>query len=154
MRTTIIYVLLLSICLGCSKQNTISKKKVTKKISANWEGFIEAWEAENTDEVISFYTENGINIPPRGVQRVGRENIAKFYNVLFENNLSSKYQHNIISLEIADSIAIEHGEFEVDWVRNDSVNFKFNARSVTHWKQQKDGDWKIQLFIYNQPPYN
>ncbi len=149
------YLSFLSIVLilfSCNNDRQVASKNYEKEISATWNAFIEQWENENTEGIVDFYEEDGINIPPRSRICNGRADIASFYNVLFENNLSSRYQNEIISLNAADSIAIEHGNFTVNWIRNDSTPFLYKARSVTHWKLQKDGTWKIKLFLFNQPP--
>jgi len=52
-----------------------------EKITTNWYGSIKEREAENTDEMISFYSKDEINLLPRVVQRIGRTNFAKINNV-------------------------------------------------------------------------
>ena len=82
----------------------------------------------------------------------GRDQIREFYNMLFASNISSNYEHQINSLSTSSNTAIEYGAFKVDWVRNDSSTWTYHARTVTHWIKSNEGEWQIQMFLFNNPP--
>ncbi|MEL6251067.1 MAG: SgcJ/EcaC family oxidoreductase [Bacteroidota bacterium] len=122
-----------------------------KEIRATWDLFKQAWEAEDAKKLMTFYTIDGINIPPDSDIKMGRAAIQDFYETLFDVNISSSYDHSIDQIQVIDQHAIEQGHFKVNWVREDSTDWVFDARSMTHWIKDQDGDWKIQEFIFNRP---
>jgi uncharacterized protein (TIGR02246 family) len=147
----ILLVLFISSCSNHVAQ--VSEEEITKEIITNWEGFIDSWEKEDAAGCASFYMKDGLNIPPGFKINEGRKAVEDFYDFLFEKNLSSKYQHDIDFIDVlTDSTLIEKGGFQVDWVRNDSTEWTFKARTVTSWKKDEAGNWKIALFIFNNPP--
>ncbi|MDW3649748.1 MAG: SgcJ/EcaC family oxidoreductase [Bacteroidia bacterium] len=151
--------LLIALCIGllmlsCSESKEFNPEeyqiKSRKEIRATWDQFIQAWEAEDAKKLMTFYTIDGINIPPNSDIKMGRASIQEFYETLFGMNIRSDYEHSIDQIQIIDQHAIEQGHFQVNWVRNDSTDWVFDARSMTHWIKDQDGDWKIQEFMFNQ----
>jgi len=128
------------------------QEKSRKEIRETWDEFGQSWEAEDAKKLMTFYTVDGINIPPESDIKMGRAEIKEFYELLFSNNLSSDYTHWIDQIQIFGNHAIEQGHFSVDWVGNDSTSWVFDARSLTHWVKNPEGDWQIQEFIFNRPP--
>jgi uncharacterized protein (TIGR02246 family) len=124
----------------------------TSAIRSQWDQFIEHWQAERAAELSGMYTVDGVNVPPGFKVNRGREEIEAFYDMLFQSNTSSKYGHSIHSLSHEGNFAVEYGEFQVEWIHNDGTEWNFKSRSVTHWLRGEDGDWRINLFIFNQPP--
>ncbi len=121
-------------------------------IRSQWDVFIAHWENKDAQELANLYTENGLHIPPGFKINNGRDEIAEFYNMLFTGHASSRYQHLINSLSYKSDMAIEYGQFVVDWVRHDSTEWTYKARSATHWERTEDGTWRIKLFVFNTPP--
>ena len=140
---------------ACSEEKEFNPEEYQiqsrKEIRATWDQFIQAWEAEDAKKLMTFYTIDGINIPPGSDIKMGRASIQDFYETLFGMNISSAYEHSIDQIQIIDQHAIEQGHFKVNWVRNDSTDWVFDARSMTHWIKDQDGEWKIQEFIFNRP---
>jgi len=131
----------------------VSDEQFTSEIRATWDAFIDNWERENAATCATFYMEDGVNIPPGFKSNEGRKEVEDFYDFLFSNNQSSRYTHNIESIDILnDSSLVERGNFRVDWVRNDSTEWSYKARAVTSWKKDSEGNWKVALFVFNNPP--
>ena len=78
--------------------------------------------------------------------------MAEFYELLFSYNIQSKYTHEIVDFDATEKHVIEQGKFKVDWISNDSTNWNFKARSLTHWAKEEDGKWRIKRFIFNMAP--
>lgn len=152
MRTLTIITFLSLITLGCNTPPKADTSQVQTAIEARWAQFIKAWEAEDAKGCAAIYSTTGLNIAPDSPVREGRNAIGKFYAFLFNGNLSSQYRHEIQDLEVFQDQVIEYGEFEVDWVRNDSSTWKFRARSMSHWKQNAEGIWELEKFMFNNPP--
>ena len=150
---TINILILIAALLGCAQPvENNQPEDMTDVLSEKWQGFIDAWESENAKACASFYSEDGINIGPDSPIRTGHQEIAEFYDFLFSNHQSSKYKHEILQLDRSGNHAFEIGKFTVNWVRNDSTKWTFQARSATHWVQNEAGDWKMQSVLFNQPP--
>ena len=144
---------LAAISVGCSNtQAPVDKATVQAEIDQRWTGFINAWEAEDAKACAEFYTENSINVPPGGEIKKGKKSIQDFYQFLFDNNLSSKYEHKSLDLNVAGNLATELGEFKVDWTSNDSTEWTFRARSMCLWKKSDTGNWEMDQFVFNNPP--
>jgi ketosteroid isomerase-like protein len=137
---------------SCEFQINTDNDILKNEINNNWDQFIEYWEGEDVANLVSMYTEDGINVPPGFKKNTGRAEITEFYTFLFSNNKSSKYKHEIKSIRIESKMAIEYGEFEVEWIRNDGSEWVYRGRSMTHWVLSEEGDWKIKMFLFNNPP--
>lgn len=146
-------VYMLMSCTPQVEQNSEDiQQKSLQEITATWEGFAQSWEAEDAKKLMTYYTVDGINIPPASSIKMGRAAIKEFYETLFSANLKSEYSHSIDQIQIFGEHAVEQGHFSVDWMRNDSTSWVFDARSLTHWVKNQEGEWKIQEFIFNRPP--
>ena len=146
-------IILATLLLGCNvNTSTIDKDSAQQKINDQWALFVKAWESEDAEGCAQFYFKDALNIPPNAPIKNGRKAVQDFYQFLFDNNLKSDYTHTVNSVDVGGDQIIELGEFQVDWVRNDSTSWTFNARSMTHWKKDESGNWLIQKFMYNNPP--
>lgn len=143
-----ILAVMLVLISGCATQNYDARTE----IRGQWDKFVLAWEQEDADKLVAMYTEDGLNVPPGSKENKGRVQILEFYNMLFENNASSNYEHQINTLFYESNTAIEYGNFEVSWVRNDSSKWTYQARSTTHWVRSAEGNWQIKMFLFNNPP--
>lgn len=158
MKQLLLIGIIICICLSCTQQVEYNpeehQEKSRKEIRATWDQFAETWEAKDARKLMTYYTVDGINIPPSSDIKMGRASIKEFYETLFSQNLKADYRHTIDQIQIFGEHAVEQGHFSVDWMRNDSTSWVFDARSLTHWVKSEDGDWKIQEFMFNRPPSN
>lgn len=136
---------------ACNSRVVDPSQEIQPKIRKNWDQFINAWESEDATACASFYTDEGINVPPSAKANEGKKAIESFYKFLFDNNISSKYTHTIIDIDGDESQVIEYGKFSVDWMRNDSTEWTYYARTMTQWIND-NGTWKIDKFLFNNPP--
>ncbi len=137
---------------ACEEKTKTPEPDPKLEIEEAWNTFAAHWENEAVADLVTIYTEDAVNIPPESEIHKGRDAIAKFYEFLFSNHLSSTYQHKIKSLQAHENSAIEYGEFTVNWVRNDSTLWTFKGRSMTHWVKAESGKWHITKFLFNRPP--
>ena len=137
---------------SCEEKVKNNESHPEEAITKSWIEFGNHWEQEAVEELVLLYTEDGMNVPPEGEILIGREAISGFYEFLFSNHLPSTYRHEIKSIQAADSMAIEYGEFTVNWVRNDSTPWTFSGRSMTHWVKVEGDKWQIKKFLFNSPP--
>jgi len=116
-----------------------------------WDDFIDNWHAQDAAACAAIYTEGGLNMPNEFKTNKGRLEIEAFYGFLFSMNQSSAYTHDILSLSHSGDMAVELGEFRVDWVSNDGNEWTYKARALTHWEKTGD-EWKIKSLLFNKPP--
>ena len=143
------------VLFSCAEETTpIDVDAIKKEVRAQWDAFEVAWENEDARTCGTFYTAGSMNVPPQSKTLVGREEIADFYQFLFDSNLSSDYNHRMLDFEVYGNgkNALEYGYFSVDWTRNDSTTWQYSARSMTHWERGNDEKWYIKRFIFNNPP--
>ncbi|NNF33353.1 MAG: nuclear transport factor 2 family protein [Saprospiraceae bacterium] len=136
---------------ACNPKVVDVSEEIQPLIRKNWDQFIEAWESEDASACATFYTDDGINVPPAVKINNGKKDVESFYKFLFDNNISSKYTHTILDMDGDDTQVIEYGKFSVDWMRNDSTEWTYHARTMTHWVNE-NGTWKIDKFLFNNPP--
>lgn len=132
--------------------NALAQESKQQSIKASWDQFIDHWHKQDAEGCASFYAEDGVNIPPGFPINAGRKEIAQFYKFLFDQNQRSYYQHQIEAIEDFGDQLVERGSFTVEWVKKDGADWKFEARSLTHWIRSDDGKWQIQTFIFNESP--
>lgn len=145
--------LLLSGMLFISCSNSVKKTEdPTPELRAAWNAFIERWEALDAKGCAAFYSIDGQNIPPELNVNRGREEVEAFYSFLFSMHHSAQYKHQIKSVSFEGNLAVEWGEFHVDWVQTDGTPWHYHARSLTHWERDPEGRWFIKAFIFNTPP--
>ncbi len=142
------------ICLAISMTSCSSgdTEGAASAIQDRWTDFSEYWEAEDAAALAVFYAEDGMNVPPGMNKLVGREQIEAFYQGLFADHQSSTYNHETESVYTAGNLAMERGAFTVQWVRNDSTEWTFRARSMTVWEKTPEGFWEIRELLFNTPP--
>ncbi len=123
----------------------------SNEIKQNWENFKDAWNKFDAEACTSIFAIDAVYIPPQSEVRNGRENIAAFYSGLFESHSSARYMHETISVTRHGNLAVEQGQFSVDWTRMDGTLWNFEARSLAHWEKDDSGEWKIKTLIFNMP---
>jgi uncharacterized protein (TIGR02246 family) len=128
-----------------------SRHDAIYEIRNTWDAFIDSWHARDAAACAAFYTEDGLNIPNEFKTNKGRLEIEAFYDFLFSMNESSIYTHEMISLSHDGEMALELGEFSVDWISNDGTEWTYKARAMTHWQKTLEG-WKIKSMLFNLPP--
>lgn len=141
-------VFLIFLIQACEEQKT-EPVNPESELTELWSNFTEHWNNMNSNGLIDIFAENAKNIPPEFEVKTGKTEIKEFYDFLFDNHISSNYKHNIEEVTFTENTAVEYGNFEVNWLRNDSVAWVYKARSVVNWEKSNDDKWKIKSFIFN-----
>ncbi len=137
--------------LSC-RDESYKTEQTQAELRAVWNEFIDHWENEDAEACSKIFAKECVYLPPKYEELNGRSAIASLYLRLFRENLSSRYEHEILSIERTDDLAIERGYFTVYWIANDSTAWSYEARSLTHWIRQRKGNWKIKQIMFNNPP--
>jgi uncharacterized protein (TIGR02246 family) len=123
-----------------------------QEIDKVWKSFISSWEKLDASACADFYWEDGLNVPPQLPENKGRDAIEVFYEGLFSQHQTSRYVHKTLMLESSGDHITEYGEFSVDWVTKDGIEWQYEARTMVYWKKNGEGLWKIKCLIFNQAP--
>lgn len=130
-------------------QPLVAQNKIYEELSSTWEAFASAWESENAKACASYFFPEAKNLAPQAPVVKGQQAIAAMYANLFDEHKSSTYKHSIKEFIELDGHILEEGNFVVDWVRNDGSTWQFKATSLTLWKQNESGEWRIIKFMFN-----
>jgi len=125
---------------------------VTGIIQAKWEQFIDNWQAENADSCILIYHDDVTLIPLNNAEIRSSNDVAGFYQSLFDAHLPSRYIHNSLSINSDKNIAVERADFSVYWTTLDNTPWTFEARMMALWQKDNEGEWKIKTIIFTGVP--
>jgi ketosteroid isomerase-like protein len=125
-------------------------EKVKTKIEALNKVFIQAMLDNDTDKMLSLYTEDIISMPSyqptvKGITKV-RE--------LSEMQAKSGWKTNAFTLSITDiivqgNLVIEIGNYDMKMSGPDVPEWADNGKYITIWEEQKDGSLKIKVETWN-----
>ena len=137
---------------GTTSPPSSQQAETEEAIRTHWDAFASAWARQDARACASYFAEDGINVPPTSEIKRGRDEIEAFYETLFLSNLACDYRHWSDDVSVSGDQAVERGHFRVDWTRNDSTTWAFEARSLAHWQKKSDGQWRIKTLVFNLPP--
>jgi ketosteroid isomerase-like protein len=125
-------------------------EKVKTKIEALNKVFIQAMLDNDTDKMLSLYTEDIISMPSYQPTVKG---IAKVRE-LSEMQAKSGWKTNAFTLSITDiiiqgNLAIEIGNYDMKMSGPDVPEWADNGKYITIWEEQKDGSMKIKVETWN-----
>jgi ketosteroid isomerase-like protein len=125
-------------------------EKVKTKIEALNKVFIQAMLDNDTDKLLSLYTEDIISMPSyqptvKGITKV-RE--------LSEMQIKSGWKTTHFTLSVTDiifqgNLVIEIGNYDMKMSGPDVPEWADNGKYITIWEEQKDGSLKIKVETWN-----
>jgi ketosteroid isomerase-like protein len=125
-------------------------EKVKTKIESLNKVFTQAMLDNDTDKMLSLYTEDIISMPSYQPTVKG---IAKVRE-LSEMQAKSGWKTNAFTLSITDiiiqgNLAIEIGNYDMKMSGPDVPEWADNGKYITIWEEQKDGSMKIKVETWN-----
>ena len=125
-------------------------EKVKTKIEALNKVFIQAMLDNDTDKMLSLYTEDIISMPSYQPTVKG---IAKVRE-LSEMQVKSGWKTTHFTLSITDiivqgNLVIEIGNYDMKMSGPDVPEWADNGKYITIWEEQKDGSLKIKVETWN-----
>ena len=151
MRNIIKWILIVGIIfIGCTSEDQNTNKQLTNdelQIHKLHNEYVEGWKEMSEEKVMNLLELNSMIQPNRLSPIIGKENIREFW---FPKDSSTtiinKFETEIISLNLRDSIAIMTHESNLDWdYRKDTINFGMIQKGIntTIFRRQNDNNWKI-----------
>lgn len=125
-------------------------EKVKTKVEALNKVFIQAMLDNDTDKMLSLYTEDIISMPSYQPTVKG---IAKVRE-LSEMQIKSGWKTTHFTLSVTDiivqgNLVIEIGNYDMKMSGPDVPEWADNGKYITIWEEQKDGSLKIKVETWN-----
>lgn len=125
-------------------------EKVKTKIEALNKVFIQAMLDNDTDKMLTLYTEDIISMPSYQPTVKG---IAKVRE-LSEMQIKSGWKTTHFTLSVTDiivqgNLVIEIGNYNMKMTGPDVPEWADNGKYITIWEEQKDGSLKIKVETWN-----
>lgn len=120
-----------------------------------WNEYADAINARNTEQIISLWHKDGVQLPPDAPQNAGKEKIQELLQARF-NKHHSTFSINPEVVRILGTQAYTYGSFTSSLTMKKGENKITSLRKgkflTVLWKQV-DGSWKILVdcFNYNEP---
>lgn len=132
---------------------TVNQKQEEEKLMELSRQWAKAAQSGNTDEIVSYWSENAVLMTPDQGKLVGRQQLAGMVEGSmdipgFEINWEPQEAHVAKSGDLGYVIAHKYVK-----VPDEAGNLNtFYFVEVGIWEKQKDGTWKNTIDIYNPDP--
>ena len=102
---------------------------------------------------ISLWCEDGIQMPPGALRRVGREQIRQEMQRLFDEFTTSNMVIHTEEIRILGDRAYAHGTLEYEITpREGGETMSYSVKFLDVLEKQVDGSWKIAIDCFNYSP--
>jgi len=114
--------------------------------------FETAFNAGNADDIVAFYTDDAVLLPPNSDTMTGATGIRGTFGPL----IGAKANMDLNTDRIVQScdVAYEYGTYTMRWNGPDGTPMNDRGKFVTIWRKMPNGDWKIAVDTFNtsMPP--
>jgi uncharacterized protein (TIGR02246 family) len=115
--------------------------------SAAWS---QASAAKDVDKAVSFYTDDAVQMSPRGPSVRGKENIQKGWaGMLATPGPGLSFQTTSVEVARSGDIAYETGTYDFATTDKNGKANDEKGKYVVIWKKQSDGSWKAAVDMDN-----
>ena len=138
--------------LGCTREpavtsDTVNKEEISRQLAENWDQFIMAFTNEDIEKLMSFVTDDYINMPAYGMTQNYQESQAMFQGMMddyyFEKNTYEQKE-----VFVHPGMAYEFGLIQMVLVSKSQGDTVINnTLSVSVWKKMDDGSWKLHRWM-------
>lgn len=125
-------------------------EKVKTKIEALNKVFIQAMLDNDTDKLLSMYTEDIISMPSYQPTVKGITKVRELSEMQAKSGWKTTYfVLSMTDVILAGNIAIEIGNYDMKMSGPDVPEWADNGKYITIWEEQKDGSMKIKVETWN-----
>jgi ketosteroid isomerase-like protein len=149
---TIAALLATTMLLGCNQQttapaDTLNKEEIARQLEENWNGFIVAFNQKDIDKVMSFLTEDYINMPAANWTQ-DYEGSKELFLSMMNDNIIETNTYEQGEVFVHPDMAYEFGEIYMVLVSKTTGDTVINnPRTLTVWKKMDDGSWKLHRWM-------
>lgn len=142
--------LLLISCAGSQSQAPINTDEVRAAIAATDKKFMEDFNRGDAVAAAAAYTDDAIVMPPNEPPTEGKQAIEKSLAELISKLQLSNLQLSISEVDVQGDTAIVRGTYSSNiTVPGMDVPMEDRGKTLTVWKKQADGSWKLHRDIWN-----
>lgn len=136
------------LCLTMSANAQENNKNYKTIIAEQNVKYEQGYATKNAELLLSLHTENATVMPPNRAPAMGRGDIAL---MLKDDFVFPEYELELISnsIERHGDVAIEIGSYVANLVLVDGTVIKDQGNTVIIWKKQSDGNWLMDVDIFN-----
>lgn len=104
----------------------------------------------NLDRLVSLWADDGVQLPPDGPIRAGREEIWAAMQILFDRFVMSKMIVHTEEVQIFGDRAYAYGTFSFERIpKKRGEKMCFSGKFLAILAKQADGSWKIAVDCHN-----
>ena len=152
---TLTFLVALALCSACNTNMELTEKDILE-IKQLEKDYVNGWFEKNQKEaVISVFEKEAAFIPHHGDSPViGVKNLEAFFWPDGVGGIVHKFNHYPDTIEGNNQIAWIRGRFDIkySWINNTDTTTTLNEGNyVIIARKQKESQWKIATFIFNDP---
>jgi len=104
--------------------------------------FNTAFNAGDTDKLVSIYTDDAVRIPPNEPALIGKEAIRGRFQRLFDQ-FTVEHESVVVDVKVSGDLAFFRGTWTtIDTPKDGGEPLKFNGNFVSIIQKQPDESWK------------
>jgi uncharacterized protein (TIGR02246 family) len=115
-----------------------------------WKSYADAANEGDMERWMDLWIEDAIQMPPGAPSRVGKAEIRRAMQPLFERSRSSKMTIQPEEVRILGDLAYSHGTYAIEMApRQDGETETCSGKFLDILAKQADGSWKIAIDCRN-----
>lgn len=137
--------------LGCTQKttdttDTLNKEEISNEILQNWNDFISAFDSEDIEKAMSYFTNDYINMPSYNMTQDYQATKNMFQNMVDNSTIESEYKQTEIFVH--PDMAYQFGLIHMVLISKSTGDTAINDnRSISVWKKMDDGSWKLHRWM-------
>jgi ketosteroid isomerase-like protein len=136
---------------SCQQKQQVTeeyKNEVKQKIAEFDKLWFEAWENEDLDYVMTILDEGFLNMFSFEPTAWNKEQCREGFQDVFDTYSIEGVEYESVEIIVDQNYAFETQLFKQKWITNDKQDTThFDMRTMTIFKKQEDGNWKISRLM-------
>ncbi|MBF8248532.1 MAG: hypothetical protein HW374_1332 [Bacteroidetes bacterium] len=138
--------LLLASCGSPQPDMTALKKTIEEYNAAS----IEAMKSGNSDKVLTYYTEDAMEMAPNMAMFKGKAAIKDFQAQMAKSGMKiNDAKFTSVDIDAGGKVAYEVGTYEMTMTMGNAPSMNDKGKYIAIWKLQEDGSWKVSAETWN-----
>lgn len=137
--------LLLASC-GSPQPDMAALKKTVDEYNA---ASIDAMKSGNSDKVMSYYTDDVMEMAPNMPMMKGKAAIKDFQSQMSKMMKINDAKFTSVDIAAGGKVAYEVGTYEMTMTMGNAPSINDKGKYIAIWKHQEDGSWKIGAETWN-----
>ena len=138
--------LLLASCGSPQPDMTALKKTIEEYNAAS----IDAMKSGNSDKVLTYYTEDAMEMAPNMAMFKGKAAIKDFQAQMAKSGMKiNDAKFTSVDIDAGGKVAYEVGTYEMTMTMGNAPSMNDKGKYIAIWKLQEDGSWKVSAETWN-----